>query len=112
MNLAIQDVVQSVKVMEDTVYEITKLIKKSPKREVIFQRIKDEAASGSPGVRILCPTRRTVQAEALTFIAENYQALQLTWDAAKEAMKDTEMSARIGGVAAQMEKFDFFFLWS
>ena len=95
--------------MEDTVYEITKLIKKSPKREVIFQRIKDEAASGSPGVRILCPTQRTVQAEVLTFIAENYQALQLTWDAAKEAMKDTEMSARIGGVAAQMEKFDFFF---
>jgi len=109
LNLAIQDVVQSVKVMEDTVYEITKLIKKSPKREVIFQRIKDEVASGSPGVRILCPTQRTVQAEALTFIAENYQALQLTWDAAKEAMKDTEMSTRIGGVAAQMEKFDFFF---
>ena len=96
--------------MEDTVYEITKLIKKSPKREVIFQRIKDKAASGSPGVRILCPTRRTVQAEALRSIAENYQALQLTWDAAKEAMKDTEMSAQIGGVAAQMEKFDFFFL--
>ena len=112
MNLAIQDVVKGVKVMEDTldtVYEITKLIKKSPKREVIFQKIKDEVASGSPGVRILCPTRWTVRAEALTSIAENYQALQLTWDAAKEATKDTEMRARIGGVAAQMKKFDFFF---
>lgn len=57
----------------------------------------------------MCPTRWTVRAEALTSIAENYQALQLTWDAAKEATKDTEMRARIGGVAAQMEKFDFFF---
>lgn len=39
LNLAIQDVVKGVKVMEDTldtVYEITKLIRKSPKREVIF----------------------------------------------------------------------------
>ena len=112
LNLAIQDVVKGVKVMEDTldtVYEITKLMKKSPKQEVIFQKIKDKVASGSPGVRILCPTRWTVWAEALTSIAENYQALQLTWNAAKEATKDTEMRAQIGGVAAQMEKFDFFF---
>ena len=35
LNLAIQDTVKGVKVMEDTVYEITKLIKKSPKRDVI-----------------------------------------------------------------------------
>ena len=33
----------------------------------------------------------------------------MTWDAAKEATRDSEMRARIGGVAAQMEKFDFFF---
>ena len=26
-----------------------------------------------------------------------------------QAMRDSEMRARIGGVAAQMEKFDFFF---
>ena len=57
----------------------------------------------------MCPTQWTVRAKALTSIAENYQALQLTWDAAKEATKDTEMGARIGGVAAQMEKFDLFF---
>ena len=92
----------------DTVYEITKLIKKSPKRDVLFQKVKDDVTPGSPGVRILCPTRWTVRAEALSSIAENYQALQMTWDAAKEATRDSEMRARIGGVAAQMEKFDFF----
>ena len=42
-------------------------------------------------------------------ISENYEALQLTWDAAKKATKDTEMRARINGVAAQMKKFDYFF---
>ena len=106
------DTVKGVKDMEDTldtVYEITKLIKKSPKRDVIFQKIKNEITCGSPGVRILCPTRWTVRAEALASVSENYQALQLTWEAAREATKDTEMRARIGGVAAQMEKFAFFF---
>ena len=112
LNLAAQDALKSVKVMADaldTVYEITKLIKKSPKRDIIFKKFKDDISTDSPGIRILCPTRWTVRAEALTSIAENYQALQLTWDAAKDAVRDTEMKARIGGVAAQMEHFDFFF---
>lgn len=112
LNLATQDTLKGIKVMEctlDTVYEITKLIKKSPKREVIFKNIKDEFAWGSPGIRILCPTRWTVRAESLASISENYEALQLAWEAAREATKDTEARARIGGVAAQMEKFEFFF---
>ena len=46
---------------------------------------------------------------ALASIPENYSALQLTWDKAKQATKDTEMRARITGVASQMEKFDYFF---
>ena len=33
----------------------------------------------------------------------------MTWDVANDATKDTELKARIGGVAAQMEKFNFFF---
>ena len=93
LNLATQDALRGVKIMGDTldtVYEITKLIKKSPKRETIF-------TTGSPGIRILCPTRWT---EALSSISENYEALQLTWDEAMEATRDTEMRARIGGVSA------------
>lgn len=50
-----------------------------------------------------------MRAEALTSISENYHQLQLTWEAAMEVTKDTEMRARIGGANAQMEKFDFFF---
>ena len=46
---------------------------------------------------------------SLTSVSENYITLQQTWDAAREATKDTEVRARIAGVAAQMEKFEFFY---
>ena len=85
----------------DTVFEITKLIKKSPKREAMFQKVKDDVTTGTPGIRILCPTRRTLRAEALSSISGNYEALQITWDEAMEATRDTEMRARIE-VSAQM----------
>ena len=76
---------------------------------MIFKKIAKDIKAGSPGIRMLCPTRWTVRAEAFTSISENYQALQLTWEAARQATKDTEARARITGVAAQMEKFDYFF---
>ena len=65
LNLAAQDSVKHLTIMEDTLdttYEITKLIKKSPKREVLFRKLKDEIKPGSPGVLTLCPTRWTVKA--------------------------------------------------
>ena len=112
LNLAAQDSIKHIKLMQDTLdttLEITKLIKQSPKREVIFKKFADDIKAGSPGIRTLCPTRWTVRAEALTSISENYQALQSTWEAAKQATKDSEMRARITGVASQMERFDYFF---
>lgn len=114
LNLATQDALRGIELVRDaldTVYEITKLIKKSPKRQSIFKAIKDiDGIATSPkGIRILCPTRWTVRAEAFTSIAENYSTLQFTWVDAKHASKDSEMRARIGGVAAQMKTFNFFF---
>ena len=103
LNLATQDTLKGIKILEDTldtVYEITKLIKRSPKRDM--KNIKDDFAMESPGIRILCP-----RAESMA-ISENYGALQSTWEAAREATRDAEARARIGGVAAQMEKFEFF----
>ena len=88
---------------------MTKLIKKSPKRDVIFHKVKNEIACDSPGIRLLAPTRWTVRATALTSISENYTALRETWALAKQASSDSEMRARIGGVAKQMESFDFIF---
>ena len=90
----------------DTVYEITKLIKKSPKYDVVFNKIKNDVTAGSPGIRILRPTRWTVRAESLVSISENYQTLTMTWEAVMSETKDTEMKA---GVAAHMERYDFFY---
>ena len=62
-----------------------------PRREAIFQDLKDthDLAVGhhTPGIRVLCPTRWTVCANALA----------------------TESKARINGVAAQMKTYDFVF---
>jgi len=54
LSLATQDALKGIKIMEETletVYEITKLIKKSPKRDVLFQKFKDDVTPGSPGIR-------------------------------------------------------------
>ena len=94
LNLPVQDLLKGIKVLGDTldtVYEITKLIKKSPKRDVIFNKIKNDVTAGSPGIRILCPTRWTVRAESLISISENYQALIIIWEATMNETKDTEM---------------------
>ena len=112
LNLSAQDTVKQVKIMEDTLdttCEITKLIKKSAKREVLFGKIKNDLSAGFPGIRTLCPTRWTVKAESMASISENYKALQVTWDEAKQATKETDMRIRIIGIAAQMEKFEYLF---
>ena len=112
LNLAVQDAVKANVILRDTldtIEEMTKLIKKSPRRQVIFEKVKNDIALDSPGIRLLAPTRWTVRAAALTSIAENYEALGETWIQAKEVTKDSEARAHIGGVAKQMESFDFFF---
>ena len=112
LNLAVQDMMKGNKILRDTldtVEEMTKLIKKSPKRQAIFKKIQHEITYESPGIRMLAPTRWTVRAEALTSISENYEALRDTWYVAIEESKDSEMRAHIGGVARQMDSFDFYF---
>lgn len=85
LNLAISDVVKEVKVIKntlDTVHEISKLVKYSPKRDVLFESLKKELSPNTPGVRVLCPTRWTVRADSLKSVLDNYVALQALWDVA------------------------------
>ena len=112
LNLAVSDALKGSKVMKNalfTTHEVTKLIKLSPRRDVAFKSIKVEISPGSPGIRILCPTRWTVRADALASILQNYPVLMETWVVAADLVKDSETTARINGVAAQMSKFDFLF---
>ena len=93
----------------DTTYEITKLVKLSPKRDLIFKNIRNELVIDQPGLRVLCPTRWTVRADALASILSNYEALFELWDEAMAVVTDSETKARLIGVATQMKSFDFLF---
>ena len=80
-----------------------------PKRGGIFKRLKAEIHPGSPGVRVLCPTRWTVRADSLKSVLDNYTVLQELWEESYDGCKETEIKARIQGVAAQMRTFHFYY---
>ncbi len=112
LNLACSDAIKGCKVTKDALesaYELIKLIKFSPKREEIFNVIKEELAPGTAGIKILCPTRWTVRGESLSRIISNYSFLQTTFEECKDLTTDTEMKSRIIGTISQMRSFDFFF---
>ena len=112
LNLATSDMVKgctTMKKMLDTVNEITKLIKYSPRRQALFEKLKDELAPGCPGIRVLCPTRWTVKADSIKSIINNYHVLQDLWEVAATVVHDSEVVARIHSVESQMKTFEFFF---
>ncbi len=115
LNLACSDSIKRSKVMKDaldTTHEITKLVKKSPKRDAQLEKIQNEFASDEgnvPNIRLLCPTRWTVRAQALESIISNYFTLQELWTWALDHCSDSEMKARIRGVQLHMTTFDFFY---
>ena len=112
LNLAVSDTIKKCALMKstlDTTHEITKLVKYSPRRESLFNVIKDEIAPGNIGIRTLCPTRWTVKADTMKSIVNNYSVLQELWEQAISIVHDTETIARIWGIATHMQTFGFFF---
>ena len=112
LNLGVSDTVKQCKVIRsafDIAYEITKLVKKSPRRQAILETLKQELGSDTPGIRILCPTRWTVRADTLQRILANYNYLQLLWEDSLENVREPEMRSRVLGVSISMKSFDFFF---
>jgi predicted DNA-binding protein YlxM (UPF0122 family) len=101
LNLACGDAIKNCELMKnalDTSYELIKLIKKSPRRDAVFKKIKEQLAESTIGIRVLCPTRWTVRAQALESIITNCHALQALWEESLTFVKDTEMKSRIQGV--------------
>ena len=112
LNLACGDTIKTSKLLKDaldTTHEITKLIKKSPRRNAIFDRLREEMISDAPGIRVLFPTRWTVRVEALQSALENYEVLIELWEESVEVVNDTEMKARILSIQSAMQTFDFFY---
>ncbi|XP_057292603.1 zinc finger MYM-type protein 1-like [Hydractinia symbiolongicarpus] len=118
LNVAVGDAIKNSNVMKDaleTTFEITKLIKKSPKRDAILDAIKKEAATINSNenrietITLLCPTRWTVRAKSLGTILRNYTYLKELWEWVVNNCSDTEMKARIRGVDACIRSFDYVF---
>ena len=111
LNLAVGDTVKQCKLLRDTLdvrFEVSKLVKFSPKRDTQFEKIKAELAPDSPGFRVLCPTRWTVRAASLRSVIDNYLVLQDLWEQAREDTSDPTIKARIIGVQAQFKTFRFY----
>ena len=94
LNLAVCDTIKNRKIARDaldTTFEVSKLIKFSPKRHVLFEQLKKELAPDTPGFRVLCPTRWTVRTESLRSVLDNYTILQDLWDTVLESNLDPEV---------------------
>jgi Domain of unknown function (DUF4371)/hAT family C-terminal dimerisation region len=112
LQLAACDTIKQIKILQDaldTTNEISKLIKYSPKRDRMLEKLKDELSPGTPGFRILCPTRWTVRSGSLQSIIDNWIPLKQLWEDCLGTKLDSEIKARINGVSSQMCHFDYLY---
>ena len=93
----------------DTTNEISKLLKYSPKRDRMFEKLKAELAPKTLGFCVLCPTRWTVRAASLQNVIDNWIPLQELWDESLETNLESEVKSRVIGVKHQMGTFDCYF---
>ena len=112
LNLAASDTLRQLKLLKDaldTTSEVSRLIKFSPKRDTLLEKLKDSLAPDTPGFRVLCPTRWTVRAASLKSVIDNYAVLQELWDISQDQVSDPSIRGRIIGVEAQFKTFRYLF---
>ena len=82
LNLSVGDTIRQRQVMKATMdvgAEILKLLKKSPKCDSVFEKIKAELTPDYAGFHVLCPTRWTVWAASLQSVLEWPGLGRITW---------------------------------
>ena len=122
LNLAIGDTMRNCDLLQrtlDNTFELTKLIKKSPKRESKLKEIQAAVAHEScneysekefkPSITMFCPTRWTVREKTLEGIIRNYDELQKLWEWAAKNTTDAKMKGRIRGIAIYSSTFSYCF---
>ena len=113
LNLAIGDTIKQSKVCKnalDVAFEITKLVKFSPKRNILFDKIRSECEEESSiGIRTFCPTRWTVRGDSIESILVNYNTLNQLWEECLTTNLQPDVKGRIIGVKSQMCNFDVLF---
>ena len=114
LNLAIGDTIKQSKLCRDSMdiaFEISKLIRFSPKRNAAFDRIKVEVSADEEGytmgIRAFCPMRWTVRGDAIASIMENYEVLN---QQSLETKLEPDIKGRIIGVKAQMSQYWLLFV--
>ena len=96
LNLAIGNTMKNSALLKDTIdntFELTKLVKKSPKKDSKLKEIQNSSAiaddrdnedfelnEAKPSISMFCPTRWTVRGKCLMAIIENFDKLQRLWE--------------------------------
>ena len=96
--------------MLETAFEITKLIKFSPKRNATFDRIRSEDKDPSSiSIQTICPTRWTMRGDLIESIIIHYNSFEILWEECLETNLQPDVKGRIIGVQAQMQQFSLLF---
>ena len=127
IQLAVGDTMKASPVLKNTIdnmYELTKLVKKSPKRDAKLHEIKhhvyghESSEVGdddefnllkNPTIKLFCATRWTVRAQCLNGVIGNFDDMQELWEWSIDNSSDTEMKAQIRGVKVYSKKFSYCF---
>ena len=112
INLSVQQVAHKVKSIKEGLnfaMDMIQLIKLSPKREVVLEKVKQqqELSSNASKVKSLCPTRWTARTGAMQAIIDNYVPLRETMEISSHGMDDC--SRRANGMLSLMDKFSTYF---
>ena len=113
LNLSVNDMIRQIPFLDNIMsnsLEISNLIKLSPKRNALLDKLHKELAAEYPGIRTLCPTRWTARGNSLKSFLDNWLPLQKLWqESLSVGGLQPELRRRIIGVQAQMETFEYYF---
>ena len=118
LNLAVGTTMKQSKVCSEALevsFEVSKLIKFSPKRNAALDNIKaedpEDDSISDTGIRTFCPTRWTVRGESIASILENYIVLKKLWDECLSSAKylTPDVKGRLIGVKFQMSQYRLLF---
>ena len=106
----------------DDTFELTKLVKKSPKKDSKLKEIQNSLAiaddrgnedyeqnEAKPSISMFCPTRWTVRGKCSMVIIENFDEFQRLLEWAIENTSDTSMKAKICGISSYSKTFSYCF---
>ena len=111
LNLCLQDSVKRIPLLRDTletVREIVKLIKFSPKRLTLFTTKLLQSEDTGVTIKPLCPTRWTARTGAIEAVLKDYVILMETMEEVNQTTHD-EYGLKAKGVLSALEQFDTLF---